>query len=308
MTRWTLDRTLRRFGAGCLAGVVLGWQSKAVSADAVTQCIAANEDSLALRKEGKLLDARRVLSVCAAATCPDAIQRACRGRMADLNSAIPTVVFDVKDTAGHDVMDVKVSVDGQPTVPVRVTAVPLDPGQHVFRFESGQVSVELNVILREGQKDQPVTVMLAGSPPSGPTAPGPGVGPSTATGAQGAAATSVRGFSRRTGVDQRTAGWVIGGVGIGALAAGEILAFVAKSSYDGAGCRGTVCPTLAALDTQNSARNLGNVATGLVAGGGALMAAGLIVWITAPHGQSAAKTSSWQVGLAPRGVAASVDF
>jgi len=302
-------RTLRRLGAGCLVGVVLGSQSRGVSADAVTQCIAANEDSLTLRKEGRLLDARRVLAVCAAATCPDAIQGACRGRMAELNSAIPTVVFDVKDAAGHDLMDVKVSVDGQPTVPIRVTAVPLDPGQHVFRFESGQVSVELNVILREGQKDQTVSVILAGSPPSRPTAAAGAGGPAAATGAESAPAAAPADRPPRTGIDQRTAGWVIGGAGVGALAAGEILAFVAKSSYDDApGCKGTFCPTAAALDTRNSARDLGNVATGFVAAGGALMAAGLIVWITAPHRQSAGKAPSWRAGLSPRGAAAAVDF
>jgi hypothetical protein len=34
--------------------------------------------------------------------------------MADLERAQPTVVFDVKDDAGNDLTDVKVTVDGNP--------------------------------------------------------------------------------------------------------------------------------------------------------------------------------------------------
>lgn len=302
-------RTCCSIALSCLAGAALGSPRNAVSADAVTQCIAANEDSLTLRKEGRLLDARRALAACAATSCPEAIRQACRDRIPDLNRSIPSVVFDVKDASGYDLVDVTVSVDGQPGAPVRATAVALDPGRHVFRFERGQASVELDVVLREGQKDQPVAVVLTETPPSKSASIGAAGVRAAATSTETVGAGEPVGRSPLTESNQRTLGWVTGGAGIAVLAAGEILAFVAKSSYDGVvGCAGTTCDNQTAVDTRNSARELGNVATGFVAAGGALMAAGLIVWITAPRGGVAGKAPSWRAGVTLGGAAGALDF
>jgi hypothetical protein len=109
----------------------LATAGSARAADPVVECIGQNERSLELRKQGKLLDARRELASCAAAPCPDAIQQACRARMGEVNGAIPGIVLDVKDAAGQDLLDAQLSIDGQPVGAVGVTARQLDPGRHV---------------------------------------------------------------------------------------------------------------------------------------------------------------------------------
>lgn len=317
---------------GWLVGALLASATPVFGADTVTQCINANEDSLSLRKEGKLLEARRALSACAASTCPDAIEQACRGRIPELNGAIPSVVFDVKDASGRDVLAAQVSVDGQPAVAVGLTAMALDPGPHVLRFQaSGQPAVESHVVLREGQKDQRIAVVLGAAAASDVKAPAPQQAPSeanvpvtsgrapatapappvpsaespAAAGAFGAAA----GPAPPAGSGPRTAGWILGGVGIATLGAGAALAWVAKSSYDGAaGCSGSVCTSEAGYTTRNSARTLGDVATGVFVAGGALTAAGVVVWIAAPSGRRAAGTPSWGVALVPGGALAEGRF
>lgn len=274
----------------------------------MSQCISANEDSLTLRKDGKLLDARRALAACAATACPEAIQRACRGRMTDLNNGIPSVVFEVKDTAGADLVDARVSVDGQATAPVPLTAMELDPGPHVFRFGApGQAAVESSIVLREGEKDHRVTVVFLGNPPSPGRAslemaePGGGARAASPPGEASARPTAARGpmaGSTEQGAGQRTAGWIVGGTGIAAMAAGGILGLVAKASYDSApGCVGSGCSTQGSVNTRMSARDLGNVATGIVAAGATLTAAGVIVWLTAPRGRMAAQDPAWRAGL-----------
>lgn len=245
--------------------------------DPVAECIAANEHSLDLRDQGKLLDARGQLALCAASTCPDAIQQACRGRIAELNAAIPTIVFDVKDALGRDLPDVKLSVDGKPAGTVGVTAIPLDPGQHTFRFEAaGHPPAEKTLVMREGEAEKREAVVIGEI--EQPT-------PKTAT-------------SHR-----KLLGVVVGGAGVAAMGAAGVLALVAKSSYDGAqGCSGSQCTNRDGFNTSNSARSLGDVATVLLVAGGAVAATGALLWLTAPRVDSAAQTgASWRVGVTPGG-------
>ncbi|MGD0676222.1 MAG: hypothetical protein ABSC94_12435 [Polyangiaceae bacterium] len=305
--------------AGGLLGASFASAPNAYSEDVVTECINANEDSLTLRKQGKLLDARRALAACAASTCPDAIQQACRSRIAEINNAIPTVVFDVKDAEGRDQMDAKVSVDGQPMAAVGLTAIPLDPGRHVLRFEAaGQPPYERDLVVREGQKEQRVAVVLGGARALVPT-PAPSPAPSEATSlppkeapapvdAVEAAAEATK-TSPSTeqpptaGTGQRTVGWILGGTGIAAMGAGVALGLVAKSSYYGAaGCSGSICTSRSGFDTQNSARGLGNIGTGIFAAGAALTATGVIVWITAPRGSVTGGDPPLRVALTSAGM------
>lgn len=284
--------------AAWLCGVSLLSESVAFGADPVTQCISANEDSLTLRKEGKLVEARRALAACAAPVCPEAIQRACRGRMADFNDAVPTVVFEVKDARGRGMVDVKVSVDGQPMVAMSLTAVPLDPGAHVFRFEApGQAAVENTVVLHEGQKDQPVTVLFRINPD-----------PASAPGAESATFQPTAG-TKQPGSAQRAAAWVVGGVGLATMAAGGIVGLVAKSSYDSAGgCNTANVCTQPGFDTRTSAWRIGNVATGVFAAGAVVTAAGAIIWLSAPRGRQVVGAPSLRLGLTLDGAVAEGTF
>ena len=108
------------------------------AADPTTaDCLAATESSLALRNEHKLREARAQLLICSAASCPADMRDECTRRVGEVNAAIPTIVFAVKDAAGNDLVAVRVTMDGQPIAErLEGTALSIDPGAHTFTFET----------------------------------------------------------------------------------------------------------------------------------------------------------------------------
>lgn len=278
-------------------------------ADPVADCISANERFLSLRKQGKLLDARRELALCAAASCPEVVHQACRARIPELNAAIPSVVFDVKGAGGHDVTDAKVSVDGVPAGTAGVAAVPVDPGRHTFRFEvSNEPPVDKTLVLREGEKTRRIVVVVDTS--TAAPASASRVSRASRLGPVSPEPMAEHAEETRTGNVQGAVGWIIAGAGTVAAGLGGGLAFLAKSSYDGAsGCSGTTCTTAQGLDTSNSARDLGNAATVLLIAGGASVVGGVILVLSAPRPSSAGPASpAWQVGVVPGGFVAQGRF
>jgi hypothetical protein len=152
---------------GALSLIVLAGAAPARAADPVAECIGANERSLDLREQGRLVDARREVAACTASVCPDVIQQACTRRMNAINAAIPSVVFDVKDGAGRPLPGARVSIDNKPPAAVGVTASAIDPGPHTLRFMvEGQTAVERNIVLLEGEKEKRVAVVI-GAPVAG---------------------------------------------------------------------------------------------------------------------------------------------
>src|ERR1700679_705690 len=92
---------------GCSLAVLVamglvGSQARADD-DPIAQCIAASDRGLDLRKQGKLIEARRVLLSCAATACGPDISSVCQKRLADINATLPSIVFSPKDGAGNDV-------------------------------------------------------------------------------------------------------------------------------------------------------------------------------------------------------------
>ncbi len=77
------------------------------------QCIDANGKGQVLRRDGKLAAAREQLRSCADPSCPAMVRDDCNKRLDSLEAAQPSMVFDVKDAAGADVINVVVTVDGQ---------------------------------------------------------------------------------------------------------------------------------------------------------------------------------------------------
>jgi hypothetical protein len=277
-------------------------------ADPMTICIAENERSLELRKAGDLLGARRELAACAAAPCPDAIQQACRGRIPELNAAIPSVVFDVRDGNGADLTDVTIAIDGQTPEAAGFTARPVNPGRHLFRFEApGHRAVEKTLVLREGEKDRRESAVMgpaevAGASASTPESPGPAASP-------GATGPAVAEAAPRPASGLRTAGWVLGATGIVAMAAGGTIALLARSSYENApGCSGSVCATQTGLDARNSARATGDVATVVFVAGAAATAVGIVLWIVGRSTADTAAVPAWRAGMTPGGAVAEGSF
>jgi len=148
--------------------------SNVAYADERADCASAADQAQQLRDEGKYRRAREQLLVCARDVCPAPIKRDCLDWLSQMDSVAPTVVLGAKEGT-RDLIDVRVSVDGQPlTEKLDGKPVPMDLGQHTFKFEyQGQVKEE-TVVVGAGQKGRNIAVVFgAAAPPPGPVAPPP---------------------------------------------------------------------------------------------------------------------------------------
>jgi hypothetical protein len=289
----------RSLASGLVLSALLTAAASRADEPTKQECIAANESAQALRQAGKLRDAQSKLSVCIASSCPGPVRDDCGQRLDDLQRAIPTVVFDIKDATGRDLLGVQVSIDGSAPAAAGVTAVPLDPGPHAFHFEAtGAPPVDKSLVLREGERDRRVSVVIGSPAPTTPT-------PLRVEQVSGGAAVEApppqgdQASATGTGDTQRLAGWITGGAGVAAMGVGIIVGLVAKSSYDGAsGCSGTTCTSTTGFNTSNSAIGTGNVATAIFVVGALATTAGVVLWLTSPKAPSAtAGAPSLNVGL-----------
>lgn len=126
------------------------------------QCIADAEAGQLLRDQGHFLEAKKRFIACAASACPEVVQSDCQAFLRALEPRVPSVVLVAKDAADADVVDVRVTMDGALLVPrLGASAVEVDPGTHVFRFErAGGSSAEARVLVREWEKGRAVRVVL----------------------------------------------------------------------------------------------------------------------------------------------------
>ena len=296
-----------RFVASIVGGLAF------VSAPAVAdmtkrQCIDANVKAQELRREGKLSDAREQLRSCADASCPAMVRDDCVKRLDELERAQPSVVFDVKDTRGADVIDVRVSVDGQVLADhLDGSPLPIDPGVHVFAFEvAGQPAVTHRLLIREGEvgRHEPVVVTTAPSSPTRPPVPSevpPAsslAGPSSAAESDGSAPTG--GWAR-----QRVWGLVLGGAGVAGMAVGTAFGILSSSAWnkakDACGGNTTACTNVPSGESYRStAEGNATVSTVGFIAGGVLLATGAVLFVTATHPKKS--TTAFVVGpsLGPR--------
>jgi hypothetical protein len=277
---------------GALAVCVLLSPSAALAAGPTKEaCVAANEAAQDLRQAGKLREARQKLLVCVSDACPGPVREDCVQRLNDVNTAMPTIVFEVKDPSGNDVSAARVSMDGQPLVDrVAGGAVSIDPGEHRFAFDdaNGLSHAEQTVVVREGDHDRHVRVVLQAVRAS--TATNAASTPTEAP--QPEAPASVNAGSTGVGGTQRLIGLVVGGTGVAGLVVGSIFGLVSKSTYDNAlrnQCHGTPngCSSQGEQDGQTAHTQAMVSTVGFIAGG-VLLAGGAVLYFTAPTGDSIA--------------------
>jgi hypothetical protein len=268
-------------------------------------CLTATESSVTLGDAHKLRAERAQLLTCAAASCPADIRKDCVSRAEEVSRQIPTIIFGAKDASGVDLNAVKVTMDGEELAErLEGTALFIDPGEHSFVFETtGQPPVTKKFTIQQAQKDRREWIVF-GAPAPVPEIPPrldvqnsehePPAAPSGATG-------------------RRTVAWAVGGVGLASLAAG--VAFVAIASGKRSDCSGSGggCQTLPDLNNYNSGTTLLNTGYGLLIAGGAMTAAGFVLWITSPrgssgHGAQGHHEQTIRVGLAPNGIVLSGGF
>jgi hypothetical protein len=264
------------------------------AADPTTaDCLAASESSLSMRNDHKLRAARAQLLVCSAASCPGDIRAECIRRVGDINAAMPTIVFEVKDAAGNDLTAVKVIMDSEPIAErLEGIALSIDPGEHAFTFEaSGQPSVQQRFVIREGEKDRRQRVVIGA-----PVEPAVAATPDAAPGTPAVVETS----GRTPLGSQRIAAIAAAGAGVVGVALGAVFGLQAISKHHDAAqaCPDRQCPDQHGVDLWNDAVSAGNVSTVAFIVGAAGLAGGAILWFTArPAASEAAPATT--VGIGP---------
>ncbi len=290
-----------------LVAVAFAASSFAAAAQAadptMSDCITANESAGKLQADKKLRQAREQAAMCAAEACPTELHDTCRQRVADLNKSIPTIVFHAKNANGGDLTAVKVSMDGQVLAErLEGTAISVDPGQHTFRFETvGQSPIEQTLLVQEGEKDRAVSVAFGEgpAPASPPVAPAPATGTTSSAPSQPSAPFEEPQEAPNDGHTQRTIGLVVGGVGAASVIAGAVfggLSMSAHSSYEqncgsSIGAPAGEC-NAQGVSGQSDAATKGTLSTVFLVGGGVALAAGAVLFFTAPK----ATPASVQVG------------
>ena len=259
-------------------------------------CIAATEQSLPLRKQGKLHDALKQLAACTDTSCPAEVRDECAKRIGDVNAAMPTLILAAKDGSGNDLFDVKVSMDGSALAgSLDGRPLAIDPGEHAFRFEAkGQDPVEKKLVLREGEKDRREGVVIGPLPTTPATAAAP---PPTAAPQQPAGPFWTT--PRTLGVISGAAGVV--GLGLGAYFGAFALGAQNREKTDCASSAACNNPAQGQED-YSKANTDATASTVSFVAGGVLLAAGVVLWFLSPSTESGAQgATTGRLYVAPSG-------
>ncbi len=196
----------------------LTWSSGAFAQEDMKECVSAYEGAQTSQKQGKYVAALDQAKFCAQSGCGILVNE-CLKLYEDLMRDVPTFVFSAQDGDGKELVDVNVTVDGQLVFSkLEGTALPLDPGAHVIRFEAaGLPPAEVNHVARVGDRHRLVSAILGEKKKA--EEPAPGVLPPAAPRQQ-----------QEQGVP--VASWVLGGVGVLSLGAFTYLRVSGISDYN----------------------------------------------------------------------------
>jgi hypothetical protein len=248
-------------------------------------CIAANRDAQELRRENKLVDAKKKLLACADPSCPAVVNHDCTIWLSEVDGLQPTIVIDAKDSSGQDVSAVQVTVDGHPLAEkLDGTALAVDPGVRVFAFTvAGGPPLTRSLRINEGEKNRRVEIVMSapGAPPDAPAttlAAPPQVSPLPA-----APAGDEVHAQRVVGVV--AAGVGVAGIVIGSAFAASTLSEASRQQTDCASAASCANPVQAASDHSAGAMDRAISTVSFIAGG-TLIAGGVLLFLTA-HAPSA---------------------
>jgi len=259
-------------------------------ADEKQACVAAYEKAQQLRMDAKLRAAKEQLVVCSRPECPVIIRQDCVQWMGEVNASMPSVVIAARDTAGHDVLDVRVTVDGV-VVSEQLDGKPIaiDPGPHKLRYVTrGKPPVDEQILVREGERNRPLTVTFApsaGAPTTGTTSP---PAPHAEAPAQADEAAS-KGSSPVVPI-------VL--IGIGAVALGAALFFDLKGNGDAQTLRDVCAPNCKQADVDGVQAKY--VAAGVSLGVGIVgVGVGVTMLLLQSSGTKKAAAQGWTFDVAP---------
>jgi hypothetical protein len=264
----------------------------------VRECISANETAQDFRQAGRLGEARKKLALCVSASCPGPVRKDCARRLGEVDAAMPTLVMEVTDDAGHDLDAVRVRSDGQPFADrLDGTPIAIDPGEHRFTFEAaGIATAEKTILVHERDKGRherislsPATVRPANAAstsalPNAAVAPAVG-GQANAPSQHRIGATSARGTGMPTfalvALGVGAAGWV---VGIAAGIAGDSKHAALEGECQANGdCPPTAQPDIDGFHSLKTASTVGYIVGFVAIAGGVSPLADGTSWPRAGH-------------------------
>jgi hypothetical protein len=128
------------------------------------ECVRAFDDGQRAQSDHALRKARDAFLACASAECPAVLRADCAKALDEVRAAIPTIVLAATDGEGHDVSGVRVTIDGAAVADaLDGTAKEIEPGPHKIRFEPAApwIAVDLEVVVKEGEKNRRIAASLA---------------------------------------------------------------------------------------------------------------------------------------------------
>jgi hypothetical protein len=290
-----MRRPIRPFWFAFLLGATIAGRAAHAGDPTTADCLAASESSTQLENQHRLREARAQLLVCALESCPADIRTECARRFTEVNSTIPTIVFEAKDMAGTDLLAVKVTMDDQPIVDrLEGTAISIDPGVHTFRFDTvGQPPVFRQLIIREGEKDRREQITFGQAPAVVVAPPAVVVAPPPVV--------ALPRPQEESGLGARRA-WAIAlaGVGVVGLGVGIGYGLASMSRHDQAqAVCPRMCPDQSGVNLWNQAAAAGNVSTAGFVVAALAFAGGAALWLTGqPNANEAGdKAPGTQVSL-----------
>jgi hypothetical protein len=148
--------------------------SPVTHADEKAACLEAHVQGQKLRHQGRLLEASAQFAECSRSACPGVVQGECAQWHTEVETRTPSVAVQARDTQGQDTVDVAVAVDGK-RIRDRLDglSIPLDPGEHALSFTAGGETIDLHVLVVEGDKDRKLVVDFSTLHPSSAPPPAP---------------------------------------------------------------------------------------------------------------------------------------
>ena len=132
------------------------------------ECNRAYVETQRLERAAQFRAARRAALQCGQETCSVSVRSQCAQWLEAVERATPSIVLDVRDAAGADLVDVRVEVNGEPLAErLDGRALELDPGESVLRFVHADQVIEQRTLIREAEKFRRVEVRFSSLAPAG---------------------------------------------------------------------------------------------------------------------------------------------